>query len=342
MKKHFANIFKLLVSLGIGVVLVYWFISQMSDSDKQQVVSDIQRANYLWVIAAPLIGFLSNYFRTQRWRLLLRPLGYNPRFWNTFFSVMMMYFLNLFFPRLGEVSRCGALARYEKVPLDKAIGTMVIERVLDVICIALIALILLVVEHDKFIELYDVIVANSKTTFADIIAKNEISPTLKYSVFTVVGLGIAGFIVYRIRKTGFMSLFNTIREKVTGLLQGVLAVKDLDQPILFLFHTAMIWICYVTMAYVNFFIFPETSHLPLVAAGVCLFFSGVAFSLTPGGLGLYPIFMKIILGLYGVVGSAAISSGLVSWTAQTISVLAAGVISMILLAILNREPALEG
>lgn len=342
MKKHLTNILKLLVSLSIGVGLVYWFQSQMSDSDKQQVMADIKRANYFWVIVGPAIGLLSNYFRTQRWRLLLRPLGYNPRFWNTFFSVMMMYFLNLFFPRLGEVSRCGALSRYEKVPLDKAIGTMVIERVIDVICIALIALFLLVAEHDKFVELYDVIVSNSKTTFADIIAKNEISPTLKYSVFAAVGFAIAAFLVYQIRKTGFISLVNTVREKVMGLLQGVIAVKDLDQPFVFVFHTVMIWVCYTSMAYFNFLIYPETSHLTLLAAGVCLFFSGVAFSLTPGGLGLYPIFIKIILSLYGVVGSAAISLGLVAWTAQTISVLSAGVISMILLAILNREPALEG
>ena len=112
MKKYLSGIIKLAISLGIGGALVYWFLSQMSESDKQQVISDLQRANYFWVIAGPTVGLISNAFRTQRWRLLLKPLGYQPRFWNTFFSVMMMYFLNLFFPRLGEVSLCVVLNRY--------------------------------------------------------------------------------------------------------------------------------------------------------------------------------------------------------------------------------------
>jgi len=342
MKKYLSGIIKLAISLGIGGALVYWFLSQMSESDKQQVISDLQRANYFWVIAGPTVGLISNAFRTQRWRLLLKPLGYQPRFWNTFFSVMMMYFLNLFFPRLGEVSRCGVLNRYEKVPLDKGIGTMVIERVVDLLSIAVIALFLLITERKKFLELYDVIVSNSKTTFADIIERNQISPALKYSVFAGVTLLIIVFILNKIRQTGFVTLVNAVREKVMGLVQGVIAIKDLDSPLQFLFHTIMIWVCYWTMAYFNFFIFPETSHLTFVTAGVCLFFSGVAFSLTPGGLGLYPIFIKIVLVLYGVVGSAAISLGLVAWTAQTISVLFGGVLSLILLTILNREPALEG
>jgi uncharacterized protein (TIRG00374 family) len=341
MKKYFASALKLTVSLGIGVGLVYWFIGQMSPNDKQHVVLDIQRANYFWVALAPLIGFLSNYFRTQRWRILLQPLGYNPRFANTFFSVMMMYFLNLFFPRLGEVSRCGVLARYEKVPLDKAIGTMVLERLMDVVCIALVALVLVLAEHDKFFQLYEQIVTNSKTTFADIIAKNQIDPAIKNGVMIVVLISMLAFIGFQIKQKGFKNIIGNIKERVMGLLHGIISIKDVENPMAFLFHTTMIWVCYYLMAYVSFHMFPETSGLSMLAAGVCLFFGGVAFSLTPGGLGLYPIFMQIILGLYGVVGSAAISFGLVVWTAQTLSVLGGGVFSLIALAILNREPALD-
>src|SRR5579863_2777195 len=132
-------------------------MNQLSDSDKQHVMQDIKRANYFWVCVPPALGFISNAFRTQRWRILLRPLGYNPGFVNTFFSVMIMYFLNLIFPRLGEVSRCTILARYENVPLDKGIGTMVVERLMDLICLGLVLLLLWVSEHDKFVELFDAI-----------------------------------------------------------------------------------------------------------------------------------------------------------------------------------------
>ena len=341
MKKHLGNIIKLIVSLGIGVGLVYWFVGQMSASDKQHVVDDIKRADYLWVALPPIIGLVSNYFRSERWRLLLRSLGYNPGFWNTFFSVMIMYFLNLFFPRLGEVSRCGVLSRYEKIPLDKAIGTMVLERLLDVICLGVVVLILVIGEHDTFFKLYAQIVQNAQKEFGDIIQKNQINPLLKYGVLIAVTLGLIVFIGAQIRAKGYENIVANVKERLGGFVHGIISIKDVKNPFLLLFHTVMIWALYWLMGYAGFRMFPETAGLSFMAAGICLFFSGVAFSLTPGGLGLYPIFIQIVLGLYGVVGSAAISFGLVQWTAQTALVMVGGVISLILLAIINREPALE-
>ena len=341
MKKHIGNFLKLAVSLGIGVSLVLWFLGQMSESDKQHVIDDIKRADYFWVILAPVLGFISNYFRAERWRSLLKPLGHTPGAVNTFLSVMIMYFLNLFFPRLGEVSRCGILARYENIPLDKAIGTMVLERLADLVCITVIAGFLFVAEHDKFLMLYDQIVTNSKTTFADIIAKNQISDTVKYSIFGLAAFIIAALLAYQIKKAGFSNIVTAGKERALGLLRGIISIKDVESPFMFLFHTIMIWVCYYFMAYVGFRMFPETSGLSMMAGGVCLFFSGVAYSLTPGGLGLFPIFMQIILGLYGVVGSAAMSLGLVVWSVQTGAVIVTGLISLILLTIINREPSLN-
>ncbi len=218
---------------------------------------------------------------------------------------------------------------------------MVLERLMDVVCIALIAGFLLLAEHDKFMLLYEQIVTNSKTTFADIIAKNQISDTLKYSVMGTAFLAVCGFVLYQIKKAGFTNIVNSLKERILGLLRGIISIKDVESPFMFLFHTIMIWVCYYLMAYVGFRMFPETSGLSMLAGGVCLFFGGVAMSLTPGGLGLYPIFMQIILGIYGVVGSAAISLGLVVWSVQTGSIMITGVISLILLAIINREPALS-
>jgi uncharacterized protein (TIRG00374 family) len=317
-------------------------MGQMSADDKQHVLDDIGRANYLWVVIPPIIALISNYFRSERWRLLLRPLGYNPGFLNTFLSVMIMYFLNLFFPRLGEVSRCGILARYEKVPLDKAIGTMVLERFVDVICLGVLILILLAAQHDKFLQLWATLYTNSKTQFADIIAKYQIRPEVKNGVtFALLALIII-FLLYQVRKKGWKSIYAGLKNRAIGLFQGLISIKDISSPGMFIFHTVMIWFCYFLMAYLPFFMFPETSGLSLFAGGVLLFAGSVAFSLTPGGLGLSPIFTKIVLGVYGVTGSAGISLGLVTWTVQTVLVLVAGVISLILLAIINREPSLDG
>ncbi len=337
MKKYIEGFLKLVVSLGIGIGIVYWFVGQMSDAEKQEVMADIRRANYLWVIVPVVVGLISNYFRSQRWRLLLKPLGYSPGLFNTFFSVMIMYFLNLFFPRLGEVSRCGVLSRYENVPMDKAIGTMVLERVVDVLCLGIIGSFLFIFETDKFLHLKDMVVAKS----AETAAKYQINPTTKYGVMAGVLILVFAFLAYRVKKQGFKVLNAQVKDRVAGLFNGLISIKDIGRPWVFVFHTCMIWVCYFLMGYLGFFMFPETAKLPMVAALMCLAFSAFAFSLTPGGLGLYPIFMQLIVGVYGVTGSAAISYGWVSWSAQTASVLIGGVISLVLLAIFNREPSLK-
>ncbi len=337
MKKYIEGFVKLAVSLGVGIGIVYWFVGRMSETEKLQIVADIKRANYLWVILPSVIGIVSNYFRSQRWRLLLRPLGYNPSMFNTFFSVMIMYFLNIFFPRLGEVSRCGVLSRYENVPMDKAIGTMVLERIVDVLCLGIILAILVTTQSDKFWALKAEIASKSQ----ELAGKYQISDTFKYGVFFGVIILVVAFLAYRINKQGLSSLIAEGKERAMGMIRGIISIKDIGSPWEFVFHTVMIWACYFSMGYVGFFMFPETANLPPIAAFMCLAFSAVAFSLTPGGLGLYPIFMQLIVNVYGVAGSAALSYGLVSWSAQTASVLVGGVISLMVLAIFNREPSLK-
>jgi glycosyltransferase 2 family protein len=341
LKKQLIGFIKLALSLGIGFGLVVWFLSQMSGGERQQVIEDTKRAKILWVIIPPLISLLSNYFRTQRWRLLLRPLGYNPRFLNTFLSVMIMYFLNLFIPRLGEVSRCGILARYEKVPMDKAIGTMVLERLTDLVCLLIVAILLVAFEHDKFIQLYYEIYKNSKATYGAVIAKYQVSPFITYGFLAALVLGFIVFLSLQSRKHGLQKIMKNLGERAMGLVNGIISIKDIHNPWEFLFHSVAIWVCYLLTPYFTFKMFPETSQLGILCAGVCLFFGGIAYSLTPGGLGLAPIFTNIILQLYGIAGAVAISVGWVGWGVQTIAVLAVGVVSFILIAIINREPSLK-
>jgi len=284
LKKYLVSGIKFALSLGVGLGLIYWFMNQMSPEDKKNVIADIKRANYLWVVIPPLIGLLSNFFRTQRWRLLLRPLGYNPGFINTFFSVMIMYFLNLIFPRLGEVSRCGILARYENVPVDKSLGTMVTERLMDVICLGIICLGLIFFERDKFALLFNDLYLNSSSHFGNIIAQYQISQQVKYTVFAFVFIAIIFFLGYQARKKGWENIVDNFKSRIIGLVKGVISIKDLDSPFEFLFHTVMIWVCYYLMAYLGFRMFPETAGLSIWAGGLALFFSGVASALTPGGL----------------------------------------------------------
>ena len=153
----------------------------MSESDKAETINAFKRANYFWVILAPLIGFIGNFIRTQRWRLMLRPLGYNPNYWNTFHCVMVMYFFNLFVPRLGEVTRCSFLAQYEKVPIEKSLGTMVTERLIDVLCLGVVFLLTLSCHPKKeFIHPIHKNITQSVYASGNVISRDQ------YQAFTII------------------------------------------------------------------------------------------------------------------------------------------------------------
>lgn len=335
MKKLLFNFLKLAISLGLGIALVWWFISKMTPQQKQDTIDAFKRANYFWIILAPVLGLISNLSRAQRWRQLLEPTGHKPGYWNTYFSVMMMYFFNLFFPRLGEVTRCGMLARYENVPLDKSIGTMVVERVVDLLSIIIIGSVLLFVEYNRLFSFFE------KNVLGKQPAPDAGFDITRYLVLGLIGIAIAGAGIYIQRKYGFAKLKETIKERMLGFAEGLKSIRYVKNPWEFLFHTVFIWICYFLMIYLSFPALPETAGLNLMAGTACLFFGGFAMVATPGGIGVYPLFLQQVLTLYSVNETIGYAFGSVVWAAQMASVLIGGILTLILLAILNRPAALS-
>ena len=335
MKKMLLNILKLSISLGVGVGLIIWFTSKLTAEQKQQTINAFMRADYFWIILAPLLGILSNLSRAQRWRLLLEPTGHKPSFWNTVFSIQVMYFFNLFFPRLGEVTRCSVLARYENVPLDKSIGTMVVERLVDLISIALIGGVLLVVEYDRLFNYFVTHVLNKPSAPA-----NQTNYTPYYIL--IGGLVIALLaILFLHRKYGLHKVKTLAKERLMGFVAGLLSIKDLKHPVEFIFHSVFIWVCYFLMIYISFKTLPETAGLGIFAGMACLFMGGFAMVATPGGIGVYPLAIQQVLALYLIDSITGYAFGSLVWGVQMAGVLVAGVLSLLLLAILNREPSLN-
>lgn len=334
MKKHIANFLKLGISLGLGVGLIYWFVSQMTPEDIALTKDAFSRANYFWILLSPLLGFLSNFSRTERWRMLLEPTGHRPGFLNTYFSVMLMYFFNLLFPRLGEVTRCSILAQYEKVPLDKSIGTMVVERVVDLISIIIVGSLVLFVEYDTLYAYFNETVLNKKAA-----APTETS-YLKWiivgSVF-VLAIGVAFFVKH---KYGFTRMKAMLIERLKGFAEGLKSIRYVRNPYLFVFHSVFIWVCYFAMIYLSFYALPETSSLGVFAGLACLFMGGFAMVATPGGIGVYPAMIAQVLVLYGINATIGYAFGSIVWVAQTGSVLVGGAISLLLVAIINRGSSL--
>jgi len=328
LKKHFGNILKFIISLCIGVGLVFWSLKDVTAEQKQMILDAFKSANYFWLFLLMFIGLASNFFRAQRWRLLLRPIGYNPNYWNTFSAVMAMFFFNLLFPRLGELMRCTILYRYEKVPVEKSIGTMVLERIIDLVCILVLGVIILLFEYQRFYVF-----------FAEIAAKiNFVKVGIAGVIATIVG--IIAFYFLNKKKAIHNEIVreeHVIIAKLKGLWQGLISIKDLKERWEFIFHTFAIWICYILMPYFGFKCMEETAGLGLTAAMAAVFFGGFAMVLTQGGVGAFQIVIQKILVAYGIGEIIGLSYGWISWTVQTASVIIAGILSLIFLAVYNKD-----
>ena len=151
MKKQTNNILKFICFLGLGVLLVWLTVKDITKQQQEDILVSIQKANYSFIGLSFLVGIFSHYVRAVRWKILLAPLGYQPKTSNTFFAVMVGYLVNLAVPRLGEVSRCGMLNSYEKIPFTEGFGSVIAERALDLVCLVLIFFITLFLEFDKII-----------------------------------------------------------------------------------------------------------------------------------------------------------------------------------------------
>ncbi len=298
--------------------------------------SAFANANYWWLILGSFLNLVSNVFRTQRWRMLLKPLGYKPSFVNTFFSVIVMYFANLLFPRLGEVMRCGILTRYEKIPVDKSIGTMVTERLVDVLTLPIIIGILLLVEKDRFYE----IKRNTEAGIKDLLEKgqgaeaSQFSNYIQYFFSSILFLLIA-YIIYKVITDKFW--IPKIQQFIKGIFQGLQSILKTESPMLFLFYTFMIWVCFFLAGYVSFFALPETSEAGPWAALALLFFGAIAFTAVQGGVGAYPLVAAKLLVVYGVAETIGLSFGWLAWTVQTGLVIIGGLLSLLILSIINKE-----
>jgi len=332
LKKQLGNILKFIISLGIGVGLVFWSLKGITAEQKQMIFDSFKRANYFWLFLLMFFGLASNFFRAQRWRLLLKPLGYSPNYWNTFSAVMIMFFANLAFPRLGEVLRCSILAKYEKVPVEKSIGTMVLERVIDLVCILILGGIILLLEYQRYFQFFKDLFFGKKEN----VTSTE-PQTFKYIMIALVLVAIVAVSIFIVKKHGLDKLTAIVKEKFLGLWQGIISIKHLDKKWEFLFHTFGIWICYILMPYFGFKCLEETANLGWTAAMASVFFGGFAMVATQGGIGAFQIVIEKILATYGIASIIGLSYGWISWSVQTISVIIAGILSLIFLAIYNKD-----
>lgn len=333
MSKRVSGIVKFLLFLGLGVVFIWLSLKDLTSAEQEQILEAFRTANYWWVVLAILLGILSHILRALRWILFFQPMGFHPTLKNTFYAVMVGYFANMAFPRLGEVTRCGLMSRYENIPFQKALGTVITERAIDMI-IFLFLFLLMVITQTHAIQ--DYLDHKVYPKLVDKFGALHYSRMLLIFLASFASLAFLAFLLLRKRLRSFM-LYQKLRGLIIGFWEGLKSLSQIRQPLLFVFYSLAIWALYFLMLYLIFYCFPETLHLGLGAGLSALVLGSVGIMITPGGIGLYPAIIQETVMLYGATRPIGLALGWISWSAQTGMIILVGSISLILLTFNKRR-----
>lgn len=265
-------------------------------------------------------GILSHLSRAYRWKYLLSPLGYQPRFINSVLAVLIAYIANLGIPRSGEILRATTLSSYEKIPFEKTFGTIVAERLLDLLILMGFVLTALVLQFD---------------IIWSILSEKKIS-----TVQIVIGLAfvIIGYIILKKLFTLNQNpLIIRIKNFFWGLAEGIMSLKNMPNKGRFIGHTLFIWLMYLAMFYVVKWTVPETASLGMNAILPAFVVGGLAISATNGGIGIYPFSVALVLAAFKISNESGLAFGWIMWTSQTLMIIVFGSLSFFVLPLVNRQ-----
>ncbi len=333
MKKKILLILKFAFFLGLGFFFIWWFQRKLTISEKLEISNSFQSANYLWVIIAFIPGILSHLSRAVRWRMLLKPMGYHPQLKTTFAAVMIGYFANLAFPRLGEVMRCGILHKYEKIPVSKSFGTVITERTIDMIIFFLLFVFAFIIE---FHNLKDYIYDNVMIKFADKFTNINITGFL---FLTIVGFFLITAVIFFIfrKRISKSKVYLKIVVFLLGFTEGIKSLSKIEKPYWFIFHSLFIWFNYFMMTWMIFFCFDQTVSLGLSVALSALVLGSFAMMLVPGGIGIYPVIISQTLMIFSIAKTTGYALGWIAWSSQTFLIILFGIISLAILPLIKKK-----
>ena len=326
------SILQLVLFAAIGVGLVWLSIHNIPDKDIETTKQSFKNADYTIVVISALFSLLAHVVRAWRWNLLMQPLGHSISLKNSFAGVMIGYVVNYAVPRAGELSRCGVATKYEKIPFPAALGTVITERIVDVILLLLLFFITLAVQFTELTGLTNLYVLQPLSVKLGGLLHNTM-----YLVILAVGFLVFVGILLALRNK-IKSLFTG---KIGGLLKsfadGLKSIKDLQRPWLFVFQSLLIWFLYFFSLYVCFFCFPETSVLGIKPALSVLLFGTIGVMVSPGGIGAYQLIATQVLLFYGVANGVAVAFPWITWGVQFVAILVIGGLCFLFLPLLNNN-----
>lgn len=320
-----AKIIRFIIFLTIGAAIVWWLYR---DQDLSELVSTVRYdVNYWWIIASLFAGLMSHVSRTIRWQMMITPLSGRPRFINTFLSVMIGYLANLVVPRMGEVTRCAVLSKHEKMSFSQLFGTVVAERIVDVLSMLLSLALVFMLQFNVLTS-----IAGDSFDFSRLYA--SLTTPLPFVI-----LAVAGLTLWLLRKKiKSSSLYIKVKGFISKFKEGFLSIRDIENKTGFVLHSILIFALYFAMMYFNFFAFNYTSHLsPL--AGLTVFVFGALAMVAPvqGGIGPWHFMVITALIAYGINSGNAGIFALVVHGALNIMIIVLGLLSLVALPLANRQ-----
>ncbi len=331
MKKFIVVFLKIIFFLGIGVFFIWFFIKDLTENDKKNIIESLKNANYFWIVISVLIGLASHLFRTLRWRILFEPMGHKPGILNTFFAVMTGYLANLALPRLGEITRCGILKKYNGISFTNALGTVIAERALDILTFLVLFVINILIQFQSIKSyIYDNIYLPLINKF-----HNNNYTIILLLIGCLLILTLIIFILNK--KYSKNKFFIKIKGFFTGLWNGLKSLSQIKKPFAFILYTFLLWLAYFLTLYVCTFSIPETSGLTPLASFSVLVFGTIGMMIVQGGIGIYPAIAAETLILYNIASIHGYTLGWLAWLSQTVTIIIFGIIALIFLPVVNKK-----
>lgn len=310
------KLLKTIIPILLGVILVWYSLSQISI---QELLNYFKKANYTYVFLGVFLGVLSHLSRAYRWRFQLEPMGYNIKLGNSIMAVFAAYLINYTIPRAGEVARASIITNYEGVPFEKGFGSIVAERIADMLVMLIIIAVALTFQFD----------------FIYTFLSERFNP--KTIVFSAIALFIIVILSVVLLKKSQSKMALKIKNFIKGLLEGVTSIFKMKKKWAFIAHTLFIWAMYLLMFYVTSLALPQTSNIPLAAILIGFIAASFSIAATNGGIGSYPEAIVIAFLLFNIPENPSRAFGWIMWASQTLAIIIFGGLSLIYLPIFNKK-----